>query len=83
MNLSFFDGNIPVLFWPGIDLARTAEFPVGVIDAFLPLGDPSRKPADGEHDGEHVGGNSDGSQNNSTIKINVWIQIMLDKIIIV
>ena len=66
-------------FVAGVDLARTADAQALHMH-FAPVGDPTRHATDGEHHGEHVGGNADGAQNNSAIKVDIGIKVVVDKV---
>ena len=73
--ISFFIGS-------NIDLARSRELPVLIIDAFFPLSYPSGEPTDSEHNSKHIGGDPDGAQHDTAVKVNVWIKIILDEIVV-
>ena len=65
----------------GIDLAGAGDAQFVVVQ-FLPVGDPARHSADGEHDGVHIEGDADGPQENTAVKIDIRIQIAADEIVV-
>lgn len=77
---SFINRDIFGLRRPNIDLSRTVKFPFGVFGALFPLSNPAGEPSDGEHNGEHVSRDPHGSENDSAVKVDIWVEVVVNEI---
>src|SRR5215469_9899447 len=67
----------------GIELARTAELLVRILDHFLPLRDPADGAGEREQHREHRGREAHRAQRDAGIEVDVRIELLLDEIIVV
>src|SRR5580698_3908896 len=54
-----------------VDLPRTADLRVLVLDHLFPVSDPPRQPAEGEHHGEHVGRDAERAIDDARVEVDV------------
>src|SRR5699024_2015047 len=63
----------------GVDLARTSDLGLRVVDHLLPLGDPARQATDREQHREHLGGEADGLVDDAGVEVDVRVEAALDE----
>ena len=51
-----------------------------IVSHFQPVRDPTRQPTQCEHHREHLGWNTDSSVHDARIKVDIWIQVPVDKV---
>src|SRR6266481_9958447 len=64
----------------GVELARTADFLMRVLDHLAPLADPADGAGDREQHGEHRGRETHRLQRDARIEVDVRIELALDEI---
>jgi hypothetical protein len=74
--------------WPvpgrlaNVQLLRTAQLRRPILVHLAPVGDPTRKTADGEQHSEHPRGEAHGLVDNTGIEIHVGVQLAIDEIVV-
>src|SRR4051794_33821527 len=66
----------------GVELARTADLLRRVLDHLLPLRDPADRAGQREKHREHGGRETHRLQCDAGIKIDVWIEFLLDEVLV-
>ena len=66
--------------WSHVDLPGTVDAGFGIVHDFLGVGNPTGRPADGEHNREHLEGNAQSPHDDTAIKIDIGIELVLDEI---
>ena len=65
-----------------IELARTADALLGILDHFLPLRDPADGARDSKQHGEHRHREAHGPQRDTRIEVDVRIKFLLDEVVV-
>src|SRR5579883_2417634 len=65
-----------------VELARTPDLLMGILDHLFPLRDPARRARDREEHGEHGHREAHRLQRDPGIEIDIWIKLLLDEIFI-
>lgn len=76
------NGNVLSFLPACIDLPGTTDPGIGIVDHFFPVGNPARHAADGKEYGKHVDGETQGHVDETTIEINVGIELATDEVFI-
>ena len=65
-----------------VELARAADALLGILDHFLPLGDPADRACDREQDRKHFDGEAHGSQRDAGIEVDVGIEFLFNEVLV-
>src|SRR5919112_5751091 len=87
---SVLTGALALVYWhviyfagAGIDLARTGDLELGVVDHLHPLGHPTRSAWYGEHDGEGVRRYPEGFVDEARVEVDVRIELAARGVVVV
>src|SRR5918999_1209701 len=87
---SVLTGALALVYWhviyfagAGIDLARTGDLELGVVDHLHPLGHPTRSAWYGEHDGEGVRRYPEGFVDEARVEVDVGIELAAREVVVV
>src|SRR5438874_10004576 len=75
------DGQV-AFGWSDVDLSRPRDLLLRIQQALLPLCQPAWRATDGEQHREHLHRKPDGGIDDARVEVDVWIQAMLDEIVI-
>src|ERR1700759_2154320 len=67
----------------GVELTRTADLLLRVLDHFLPLRDPADGARDREQHSEHRGGEAHRLERDARIEVDVRVELLLDEVLVV
>src|SRR5215211_284928 len=81
--LALLDGLEVALALARVDLARTGDLGLRVLNHLEPLGDPARRARDGEHHREHVGEQPERLVDESRVEVDVRVQLALEEVVVV
>ena len=76
------DRHVGALGGADVELARTADLLLGVLDHLLPLGDPADGARHREQHGEHRQREAHRAQRDARIEVDVGIELLLDEIVV-
>src|SRR5680860_373411 len=74
------DGHVLALGGPGVDLTGPVDLRLRVFHHLLPVGDPARKPSDGEEHGKHLRGEPHRPVDEARVEVDVRVQLALEEI---
>src|SRR5690606_10772285 len=65
-----------------VELTRTADLLLGILDHLLPLRDPADRAGHRKQDREHRGREAEGTQRDPRVEVDVRVELLLDEVVV-